>query len=175
MTSNSSTGRTSHSSPSYTIPGDFQLSLIDLIQSNDCLNSASSKQESSTNSESRWQQSQRLEALGKTFTKECRSCKHHLPLEQFPHFSSSKLGRKNTCKGCTNSLASLREALRAQNPTPPPGICPICKDHTDTWVLDHCHFSSTFRGYICNGCNLGLGRLNDNPRTLIAALRYLIN
>jgi hypothetical protein len=72
-------------------------------------------------------------------------------------------------------LANVRAWLRGAHPSPPPGECPICKTFTDTWVLDHCHFSSTFRGYICNGCNLGLGRLNDDPGTLIAALRYLIN
>jgi hypothetical protein len=116
-----------------------------------------------------------LEALGKTFTKECRACRKVLDIEQFSFFSTARGSRRNTCKSCSKALDDVRSLLRSQNPTPPPGICPICKGHTDTWVLDHCHFSSTFRGYICNGCNLGLGRLNDNPRTLIAALRYLIN
>lgn len=139
-----------------------------------CL-SASWKPESSTTCESQWQQIQSQDRLGGKFTKQCRACGQLLPIESFPHFSTSKAGRKNTCKSCTRALAEVRTYLREKNPPPAPGPCPICLQHTDTWVLDHCHFSSTFRGYICNSCNLGLGRFNDDPRYLLKALHYLIN
>ena len=140
-----------------------------------CLHSASLRPESSTTSGSQWLQSQSQVQAGGKFTKKCRACNQALPIESFPHFSTSKAGRKNTCKSCTKALAEVRTYLRERNPTPPPGLCPICQQHTDTWVLDHCHFSSRFRGYICNSCNLGLGRFNDDPGHLITALRYLIN
>lgn len=137
--------------------------------------SASLKPESSITSESQWQLSLNQDQVGEKSTKQCRACNQHLPIESFPHFSTSKAGRKNTCKSCTKALAEVRSYLRERNPPPPPGPCPICKQHTDTWVLDHCHFNSTFRGYICNSCNLGLGRFNDDPRYLMQALYYLIN
>ena len=138
--------------------------------------SASLRPESSTTSESQWQQSQSQDLPGeKSINKQCRACGQHLPIDSFPHFSTSKAGRKNTCKTCTKALSEVRAYLRERNPPPPPGPCPICKQLTDSWVLDHCHFSSSFRGYICNSCNLGLGRFNDDPRYLLKALHYLIN
>jgi hypothetical protein len=31
-----------------------------------------------------------------------------------------------------------------------------------------------FRGYICNSCNLGFGKFNDDPETLKRAVAYLL-
>lgn len=107
------------------------------------------------------------------YLKSCRNCKEEKPIEDFPHFSTSEAGRKNTCKECTKKLSEIRKKLKSDNPLPEPGICPICKTHTDKWILDHCHFSNDFRGYICNSCNLGLGRFNDDINILINAICYL--
>ena len=51
-------------------------------------------------------------------------------------------------------------------------ICPICLKpeaelvgrggkNNSTFVLDHCHETNTFRGYICQSCNRGLGMFNS--------------
>lgn len=74
---------------------------------------------------------------------------------------------------CSNSLASIRKELKKQNPQPPPGNCPICNNYTENWILDHCHFNNSFRGYICNNCNLGLGKFNDDIEIVQKALLYL--
>jgi hypothetical protein len=106
-------------------------------------------------------------------TKICRNCKNEKDISEFPFFSTSDAGRKNTCKCCNNELSSLRRNLRCQNPPPIPGNCPICNNYTTTWILDHCHFDNVFRGYICNSCNLGIGRFNDDVNILHKAIEYL--
>jgi hypothetical protein len=105
--------------------------------------------------------------------KECRSCGEMKNIEDYPHFSNSEAGRKNTCKVCSQKLSNVRRKLRMENPPPVEGNCPICKQYTTDWILDHCHFKDSFRGYICNSCNLGLGRFNDDPRLLKRAIKYL--
>jgi len=71
--------------------------------------------------------------------------------------------------------SALRRKLKKQNPPPPPGLCPICEKHTEAWVLDHCHDTDQFRGYICSQCNLGLGCFDDQPSIVAKALSYLID
>lgn len=39
--------------------------------------------------------------------------------------------------------------------------------------LDHCHGSNKFRGWLCNACNLGIGKLGDTVESLERALAYL--
>ena len=106
-------------------------------------------------------------------TKVCRNCKNEKDIVEFPFFSTNDAGRKNTCRSCNNELSNLRRNLRAQNRPPIAGPCPICKSHTTVWILDHCHFDNTFRGYICNSCNLGIGRFNDDISILYNAIEYL--
>jgi len=105
--------------------------------------------------------------------KVCRSCSIVKNIEEFPFFSTSEAGRKNTCKECTKKLVNLRAKLKSENPIPPPGKCPICNLMTNSWILDHCHFTNKFRGYICNSCNLGIGRFNDDVNLLMKAIEYL--
>jgi hypothetical protein len=39
--------------------------------------------------------------------------------------------------------------------------------------LDHCHDTGTIRGILCNGCNLALGHLKDDPVRVMALLEYI--
>lgn len=50
--------------------------------------------------------------------------------------------------------------------------CAICGAKGDL-VYDHCHASKRFRGWLCDDCNLGLGKFNDDPDRLEAAAHYL--
>ena len=63
-------------------------------------------------------------------------------------------------------------------------ICPICLGDEEavngrgntkngSWVLDHCHETGEFRGWLCKGCNTGLGGIGDNFDSALNALIYL--
>jgi hypothetical protein len=108
-----------------------------------------------------------------TNVKTCRACNENKDINDFPLFSSKECGRKNTCKSCSRRLSKIRSKLKKENPAPPSGRCPICNTYTESWILDHCHFNDSFRGYICNSCNLGVGRFNDDINLLCKAIDYL--
>ena len=57
-------------------------------------------------------------------------------------------------------------------------ICEICKktykqNGNKKMVRDHCHITNTPRGYLCNECNTGLGKLGDDLEGVQNALNYL--
>lgn len=55
------------------------------------------------------------------------------------------------------------------------GRCQICFEKVDKLVIDHCHSKTgTYRGLLCNRCNVGIGMLKDSPKILMSAARYLI-
>ena len=42
-----------------------------------------------------------------------------------------------------------------------------------SWVLDHCHETETFRGWLCHKCNRALGGFDDCIEILGRAITYL--
>ena len=59
------------------------------------------------------------------------------------------------------------------------GRCAICKiefggDKANVPHLDHDHKTRAIRGVLCFGCNVALGRFNDDPDLLDAAKDYLL-
>ena len=46
------------------------------------------------------------------------------------------------------------------------------KNHS-VWTLDHKHDTGEFRGFICNDCNVGLGRFFGDPIALRNAANYI--
>lgn len=57
------------------------------------------------------------------------------------------------------------------------GRCAICgsKDPRGraSFAVDHDHNTGTIRGLLCIPCNLGIGNLNDDPKVLQKAARYI--
>ncbi len=61
------------------------------------------------------------------------------------------------------------------------GVCGICGEK-ETRVfqgkilplhVDHCHKTNKIRGLLCNKCNNGIGRFNDNIDVMASAVSYL--
>lgn len=52
------------------------------------------------------------------------------------------------------------------------GRCDCCKKKTKL-IIDHCHDTNAFRGFLCYACNNGIGNLGDNIAGLRRAIRYL--
>ena len=123
--------------------------------------------ENTTTCESQSPPKPKSETPGQT----CTKCNKTKLLTEFDFFQTGG-GRRTTCKACRTYMTKVRSSLRKLNPPPPSGPCPICSSHTETWILDHCHHTDSFRGYICDRCNRGLGCFQDDIHKLTNALNY---
>lgn len=55
-------------------------------------------------------------------------------------------------------------------------VCAICKRPQfgkNRFPVDHCHKTGKVRGLLCNPCNSGMGRFEDDPQRMREAVRYL--
>jgi len=114
---------------------------------------------------------------------ECNNCGIVQPVQNFQHLPSGEIKRK--CRTCARNQGSLVRHLRKIHPYPPDDYtCPICKFdikylgrkgqiRLQSWVLDHCHDTETFRGWLCSHCNTGLGAFSDDLNKLKNAVKYL--
>ena len=118
----------------------------------------------------------------------CPKCNKEKHVSCFT-FREPKVGKayRTECKEGENKKRTIRTQLMRENPKPidPEDRCPICNktrrgakgirvvNDRSVWVLDHSHVNNTFRLRICNGCNIGLGRFNDNVDLLKEAIKYL--
>ena len=114
---------------------------------------------------------------------ECNNCGVVQPVENFQHMVSGEIKRK--CRSCARNQSRLIKHLKTPHPYPDKGYtCPIC-DRTikdiarkgqkmlRSWVLDHCHETETYRGWVCFNCNTGLGAFKDDLQKVSNACKYL--
>ena len=113
--------------------------------------------------------------------KVCTKCGIRQPDENFQTVGISGY-RRTDCISCTNKATKLRAELKKQYPKPDDEYeCPICKRQAkdipfanrSPLVLDHCHETEEFRGWLCDYCNRGLGAFNDSLERLQNAIEYL--
>jgi hypothetical protein len=57
--------------------------------------------------------------------------------------------------------------------SPKPSICPVCKRGGIRICMDHNHKTGKMRGWLCDKCNVTLGRVDDSPKILLALIKYL--
>ena len=108
--------------------------------------------------------------------KTCIKCKHTKLYSEFVVYGTSANGTKgykNVCKQCSNKAATLREKLYKKHDKPEDNKCEICGCTSKKLVLDHCHITEKFRGWLCNHCNVALGRVHDDINILQNAINYL--
>jgi hypothetical protein len=116
--------------------------------------------------------------------KKCSKCERLLPFDKFSPTSGGNYLRPE-CRECNNYLTKVRVSLREEHGMPTEGYtCPIClgseedvkgKGNTKngSWVLDHCHETELFRGWLCHKCNRALGGFDDDVSILERAMTYL--
>jgi len=114
---------------------------------------------------------------------ECNNCGIKQPEKNFTKMPSGEIKRK--CRQCAREQGDLIKHLKKQNPYPDNNYtCPICErdmpeisrkgqKRLQNWVVDHCHKTETFRGWLCHHCNVGLGSFSDDFTRLERALDYL--
>jgi hypothetical protein len=69
-------------------------------------------------------------------------------------------------------LKNKLQALEHKAGRPKPDHCEVCSNGGKI-VWDHCHNSDKFRGWICDDCNMVLGRVDDDPVRLEKLAVYL--
>jgi hypothetical protein len=120
----------------------------------------------------------------------CMTCNHYKEKTFFqPREHGAGKSLRNECSKCSRDKAKVVNKLRDKHPKPTSKKykCPCCKktekelkkygqfQDRSVWVLDHNHLTDKFRGWICNNCNNGLGRLKDDVNILQNAMEYLKN
>lgn len=103
----------------------------------------------------------------------CSYCGERKNRKSFPKHSMYKDKLDSRCKKCVKKHSKIRGRLHKEAP-PKPEVCECCKQIPIKWVLDHDHGDHSFRGWICDRCNTGIGKLGDNLEGLIKAVNYLI-
>ena len=115
----------------------------------------------------------------------CINCDVFQPADQFQHMQSGEVKRK--CRTCARNQSKLIKELRTVHPYPSDDYtCPICdrgleeiskhgQRRLQNWVLDHCHDTEEFRGWLCHHCNVGLGAFNDSIKRIKRAFYYMEN
>lgn len=121
--------------------------------------------------------------------KTCTKCNEEKPLDEY-YSRSGRDTKFNHCKTCHYHMNRARRCpdkvreyqwkynygitradydrmLAEQG-----GTCRTC-DADDRLVVDHCHTTGVVRGILCDDCNVSLGKLKDNPKTLQNLIDYL--
>ena len=82
--------------------------------------------------------------------------------------ATDKIVRRKACirKARYKHISGLPDLLKE------PGKCEIC-GRGGKMCLDHCHKENVFRGWICDDCNIAMGRAKENVETLKAMIKYI--
>ena len=112
--------------------------------------------------------------------KTCRKCGRDLPISCFSVRGEGKVKKRINidCKECISKESKIVRDLKKTAP-PVPEVCDCCgkiplgSNGKIKWCLDHNHQTNTFRGWLCERCNLGIGQLGDNIDGVQKAVKYL--
>ena len=107
-------------------------------------------------------------------TQICKLCSKEKTLDRFGNSSNNTSGYDTRCKVCAYKDSKLRVSMRITYNSVKPKVCDCCGEPSKkSLVVDHCHDTLKFRGWICASCNLGIGHLGDNIEGLEKALAFL--
>jgi hypothetical protein len=104
----------------------------------------------------------------------CRRCNKNLPETSYRIRSDRTNYRVKSCRVCEKEESKELEQIRKVAPKRSV-FCDCCGKKPDkkSLYLDHCHEKLTFRGWLCNRCNLGIASLGDDIQGLERAIEYL--
>jgi hypothetical protein len=120
--------------------------------------------------------------------KVCDRCFKRLPTSE--HFQNNRHKKDNhitkrpSCRACrkvkegVNISSADKTSWKSKRPPDfSPFQCPICNKTTiagiSKIVLDHNHNTGKVRGYLCESCNTGIGRFDDNAEIIRRAISWL--
>lgn len=106
--------------------------------------------------------------------KKCIYCQEEKSLDEFPKHIHYKDNLDSRCRECVKNQTNIRKRLHQDAP-PKPEFCECCGNKPDKWCLDHDHSDNSFRGWLCDRCNTGIGKLGDNLEGVVKAFDYLLS
>ena len=81
--------------------------------------------------------------------------------------------RGNVCKTCHKRANRTVFSLMKTETAPDDNVCDCCGRDDQKLKLDHDHETKEFRGWLCDNCNTGIGRLGDDLEGVMKAVAYL--
>jgi hypothetical protein len=129
-----------------------------------------------------------ISQTGDDFDKKvCDRCFKYLPTSDFEENrikKGGKITRRPSCCNCRkikNGYPISKKDRAEWNKKKPQDFtlftCPICNKTTIAKlckiVLDHCHRTGKVRGWVCESCNTGIGRFDDDPEIVSRAIKWL--
>ena len=126
--------------------------------------------------------------------RKCCRCLEIKDLEEFHRDKNKKLGRRYYCKECANRdqkkfnknrnsiynrnsylnrVYNINETKYNELYQAVDGCCEICGKFKRKLFIDHDHKTGRIRGLLCLKCNAGIGLLQDSPKIINNALKYL--
>lgn len=128
----------------------------------------------------------------------CTACKQDKPDSEFGPEKRKRNGHKSQCRDCCNQASKKQyQASRTRRLADDRarrlrrygldesglidlyeqqlGECGGCSRRMpiEDLKIDHCHQHDRVRGLLCHNCNVALGLVKDNPRTLENLAAYL--
>lgn len=112
----------------------------------------------------------------------CPDCQIEKPIDQFNVDHHRPTGRKLYCRSCVviryrKTRYGITEEQRLSMAAAQGGVCAICRRlppvNRKPLVVDHDHGTGVVRGLLCDDCNVGIARLQEDPEFLLAAASYL--
>jgi hypothetical protein len=114
-----------------------------------------------------------LEEIGGD-TQVCKICSKEKHISFFHKASTNKNNLDTRCKACFKKDSKYRVELRKRYEHLKTNFCECCGNTSNkSLVVDHCHDTLRFRGWICQSCNHGIGNLGDDIKGVEKALEYL--
>ena len=104
----------------------------------------------------------------------CSYCGERKNRKSFPKHSMYKDNLDSRCKKCKKQQEKVRNVLHKKAPLRPE-VCECCKKIPRKWCLDHDHQNNSFRGWLCEPCNTGLGKLGDTLEGIVNAMNYMLS
>lgn len=120
--------------------------------------------------------------------KTCRKCGKSKPGSAFSPMYATKDGLSVNCKQCQSSMITktnkrrkygLDESALIRLLSEQGDACAICGvsiiygERKNNFHIDHDHSTGEVRGVLCPTCNVGLGKLCDDPTRVECAISYL--
>ena len=123
----------------------------------------------------------------------CTICEEVKDEENFHNEVRTSLGKRKTCKSCTNeasrqwrlnhpgwhlkkyniTLEDFDNMLKEQGGTCANEACNYGLDDDHKLYVDHCHETNTVRGLLCHWCNSAEGLLKSDPEVAQGLIDYM--